>query len=369
MKILLLGELSNYHACLAVGLRRLGHTVTVASDGGAYMRTAADLSLKRRLPGKAGGALLYARLSLTRCLEGYDIVSMAEPSFVKLRPSRLRPLFRRLLDNNGRVFLTAAAEQKAFMQYLSAPDCDLRYSEYFCNGTFYEPNRRWYDRNMEWCKGEISDFCDEVYDSVHGVTTALYEYHRAMQRRIEPSRLAYVGIPVDLRAVQPINRPLCADGRLNILLGAKLELRRLKGTDRLLRAAMQVQSDLPSLCRVTEVYNQPYKRYLELMRSGDLLLDQLYSYTPATNALLGMAAGQAVVSGGEQDYYDFIGERSLRPVINAVPDTDQGIYDLLRRCVEHPDTVAAAAAAGREFVARHNDTDVVAQRCIDFWTR
>ncbi len=369
MKILLFGELSNYHACLAGGLRALGHDVTVASDGGGYMRTRADISLRRLLPGKAGGALLYASLRASSRLGGYDIVSLAEPSFVRLRPSRLRVLYRRLLRDNGRVFLTAAAEQKAFMQYLTAPDCDLAYSEYFCNGVANERTRSWLDSNMQWCRGEISDLCEEVYDSVHGVTTALYEYHRAMERRIEPARLAYVGIPVDLQAVQPIARPIAADGRLNILLGAKLELRTLKGTDRLLAAARQVEADVPHLCRVTEVYNQPYDRYVQLMRQGDLLLDQLYSYTPATNALLGMAAGQAVVSGGEEAYYDFIGERELRPIFNVTPHSDEVIYGLLRHCAEHHDEVARAAAQGRLFVERHNEARVVAQRCIDFWTR
>ena len=33
MRILLLGEYSNVHATLAVGLRRLGHEVVVASNG------------------------------------------------------------------------------------------------------------------------------------------------------------------------------------------------------------------------------------------------------------------------------------------------------------------------------------------------
>ena len=33
MRILLLGEFSNVHATLALGLRKLGHDVVVASDG------------------------------------------------------------------------------------------------------------------------------------------------------------------------------------------------------------------------------------------------------------------------------------------------------------------------------------------------
>ena len=36
MKVLLLGEYSNVHWTLAQGLRALGHSVTVASDGDSW---------------------------------------------------------------------------------------------------------------------------------------------------------------------------------------------------------------------------------------------------------------------------------------------------------------------------------------------
>lgn len=80
-----------------------------------------------------------------------------------------------------------------------------------------------------------------------------------------------------------------------------------------------------------------------------------------------MAAGQATLSGGEPEYYDFIGEKDLKPVINAVPD-EVLLYDTLRSAVLNPSGIIDAAAQGREFVRKHNDVDVVAQRCMDFWT-
>lgn len=48
MKILLLGECSNLHWTLAQGLRRLGHDVTVASDGSRWMDNKRDIDLSRR---------------------------------------------------------------------------------------------------------------------------------------------------------------------------------------------------------------------------------------------------------------------------------------------------------------------------------
>ena len=60
MKILLIGDASNYHACLGDALRRLGHDVTVASSGSRWMHTHRDIDLARPLPGKAGeGRMLH----------------------------------------------------------------------------------------------------------------------------------------------------------------------------------------------------------------------------------------------------------------------------------------------------------------------
>ncbi len=62
MKILLLGDASNYHATLAHALRLEGHDVTLASSGSGWMRTHRDIDISRK-NGKLGGAILWARLN------------------------------------------------------------------------------------------------------------------------------------------------------------------------------------------------------------------------------------------------------------------------------------------------------------------
>ena len=47
MRILLLGDYSNVHATLADGLRQLGHTVVVASDGDGWKNYPRDVDLAR----------------------------------------------------------------------------------------------------------------------------------------------------------------------------------------------------------------------------------------------------------------------------------------------------------------------------------
>ena len=74
MKILLLGEYSNLHATLAQSLRKLGHEVTVVSNGDFWKNYPRDIDVSRP-KGRLGGVRLYTRLLfLLTKLRGHDIV-------------------------------------------------------------------------------------------------------------------------------------------------------------------------------------------------------------------------------------------------------------------------------------------------------
>jgi glycosyltransferase involved in cell wall biosynthesis len=97
-----------------------------------------------------------------------------------------------------------------------------------------------------------------------------------------------------------------------------------------------------------------------------VVIDQAYSYTPATNALLAMAYGQCVVSGGEDAYYTFIGEGPNRPIFNSPIDVD-GMTRLFEDIITHPEELRERGRRSREFVVTHNNYLTVARRYLNFW--
>ena len=113
----------------------------------------------------------------------------------------------------------------------------------------------------------------------------------------------------------------------------------------------------------------PYLDFIRALADADMVCDQLYSYTPATTALLGMAMGVVPISGGEELFYDFIGEDTLRPVFNPDPRDLEGTYARLRALVADRAALRRMSAEAPAFVERHNDAVTVARRFIDFWTR
>lgn len=368
-KILLLGDYSNCHRTLATGLRKLGCDVTVASDGSKWLDCERQIDITRS-PGKLGGAMLYWRLrygDLHRMLRGYDIVAIHDINFVDLKPQRLRPLFDRLKRENGKVFLTAMSTDIAFLDMLEATDSPLRYSEWFVEGKPSRLHTQMPYLWTQWHNRDLVDYQHHVLDELDGAVAVLYEYQLGMERALGADRVAYGGIPVDLSLLPPVTYPDHIE-KVKFFLGRDRSRKLVKGSDYLETAAKRVVEKYPGKAELAIVENRPYVEFVKLLRDSHVVLDQIYSYTPATTALMAMAYGLNVVSGGEPEYYDFIGEKVNRPIINAPIDLD-ALTQALEEVVLQPEEIPSRGKRSHEFVEKHNDCEVVARRFLDFWTR
>lgn len=363
MKILFLGDASNYHRTLAEAMVEMGHEVTVASHGSYWMNTNRDIDISRPSKGKMGGALLWLKLNtlLRNSFKGYDIVQISNPTFLDLRPNRIQEIFNRIKQSNGKVFLSALGTDSYFVEMCCMHNSPLKYSEW----QIYGKPGPIINKKADWLQPVLSDHCKYIYDNIDGAITALYEYELSVQRVLPSDKIAYGGIPINTRSITPHyieNTPEI----VTLFLGRHSYRQAEKGTDIIERVARAVAQKHPSRCRLEIVEDLPYEEYLARMRKSHVVLDQLYSYTPATNSLLAMAMGLNTLSGGEKEFYDFIGEYELRPIINATPNEDI-LFNTLEDVVLNPQLIAQRSREGRMFVEKHNDSKVVAQRFIDFW--
>lgn len=369
LKILLLGDYSNCQRSLATGLRRLGHDVTLISGGSNWQNCERDIDLSRR-PGKINGIMFFMKMMTTfhRHLKGYDIVSVNDPNFVSLRPSLTVHIFDRLRKDNGAVFLNAMSTDLPYLDMLEAKDCPLSYSEWFVDG---QPSRllqseagrkEW----QAWHTRELENYHRYFYDNIDGAVSVLYEYHLALRRRLPAEKTAYGGIAIDTDRFSPVDMPENID-RVRLFLGRDRKRMLMKGSDLLEQAASEVIRRHPDKAELIIVENRPFDEFVTLLKSAHVVLDQIYSYTPATTALMAMSYGIPVVSGGEKEFYDFISEHDNRPVVNA-PLTVPELVRIIEDLVLHPEVLAERGRQSRLFVEKHNDSVIVAQRYIDFWT-
>lgn len=366
-KILLLGDYSNCHRTLSRALTRLGCDVTLASDGCGWMRCGTDIDISRPSAGRIGGLLHYINMQklLKKELKGYDIVAVHDPNFTHLRPWRLRALFDLLRKGNGRVFLTAMSTDIPYLDMLEAPDSPLRYSEWFVDG---KPSRHHIAEKQQWDAWHVAplrDYHNHFYDNIDGAVSVLYEYHLAIKRRLGDVKVAYGGIPVETSLYTPVEIPDKPE-KIKLFLGRDRTRMLMKGSDMLETAARDAIKRNNGKASLEIVENVPFAEFVNRLKDSHVVLDQTYSYTPATTALMAMAYGLNIVTGGEPEYYDFIGEKENRPIINA-PISVDGLTDCLDSIIRHPGLIAERGRRSREFVMKHNDSAVVARRFLDFW--
>ena len=130
----------------------------------------------------------------------------------------------------------------------------------------------------------------------------------------------------------------------------------------MLKAAKRIAQDFPVDCELRIAQNVPFKEYVRMMEHSDVILDQLYSYTPAMNALEAMNRGLIVVGGGEPENYSIINEFSLRPIINVKPN-ESSVYEVLKYLVENREQlIPQLKAQGFEYIQKHHDYVQIARK-------
>lgn len=361
MRILLLGEYSNVHATLARGLRALGHTVVVASGGDAWKNYPRDIDLNRN-PG------FFAKLSFAWRLlwampkfRGFDIVQIVNPIFFDLKSTSIRPIYHYLRRHN-RTMVMGAFGMDYYWAQVNSDLRPLRYSDFnfgeeLRHDAPAELGRRdWIGTDKESLNREIAFDCDAI-------VACLYEYlitYQNAEKGALSSKTQYIPLPIQIPTVVRNEEHHTTGQKVKIFVGISRNRSSYKGTDIMLKVAQDLQKRYPAQVELIVVEGAPFVEYQRLLEGSDLILDQLYSYTPAMNALLAMSKGVINVGGGEEEQYDLLQENELRPIVNVEP-TYQSVYEKLEELVSHPERIAIMKQQSIEFVRRHHDYIKVAK--------
>lgn len=370
MKILLLGDYSNVHATLASALRTLGHEVTLASDGDSWKNYPRDVDLKRPSLKKFSSIAYYLRLLFTfRIFKNYDVVQLINPCFLPLKAERIGRFYNFLRRHNKKIFLGAFGMDHYWVK--AGLDCKtFRYSDFNIGSQVRKnaDNEIWI---RDWLLGEKGKLNQEIADDCDGIVSGLYEYDAAYRPRFG-KKVRFIPFPIRLdnellsqksRSIQGKNGERT---KVRFFIGIQRQRHAYKGTDVMLAALERLQADFPNEVEYVTAENVPFDEYVQLLCSSDVLLDQLYSYTPAMNALQAMAQGLVVVTGGEPENYEILGETELRPIINVLP-SEESVYEQLKALVLRRDEIPLLSQQSRAYIMKHHEYLNVAQQYLDFW--
>lgn len=364
MRILLIGEYSNVHWTLAEGLRSLGHEVCVISNGDFWKNYKRDISLTRKYNRLSGIRYLIKTYLLLPQLRNYDIVQFINPMFLELKAERILPIYRYLRRHNKKIFLGAFGMDAYWVECATAKPPVFRYSD-FNIGNKEIINDYTSEQTADWRDTPKAKLNHIMADECNGIIAGMYEYHTAYKQR-HSNKLTYIPFPIEQE--QRIGAFYTGNRKIRFFIGIQRSRSQYKGTDIMLRALERLHANHPDECEILKAENVPFEQYKKMVDDCDILLDQLYGYSPGMNALLALAKGKIVVGGAEEECYDILCENKLRPMINVIPD-EQDVYNKLEWILHNKEQIAGMQQDSIEYIKKHHAPQYVAQKYLDFWEK
>ncbi len=365
MKILLIGEYSNLHATLAEGLRQIGHQVTVVSDGNGWRNYRRDIDLSRQsTSAKSGIIYLLKVIRLLPKLRDYDVVQLINPDFIWLKAERQKFIYQYLRRYNKRIFIGAFGYDWYWV------DAGLhkklfRYGDFYIGSKMRTEELHVQTLIKEWIDTPKGNYCQKVMKDCDGIPACLYEY-QVCYGSYFPEKTRFIPLPI--RMPKPFTNKRKTNDKLTVFIGIDRQRTAYKGTDIMLRAAQDLQERFSERMELVVAEDVTFSEYEQMMKGADVILDQLYSYTPSMNSLLAMSMGIICVGGGEPENYDILEEKELRPIINVQPSYES-VYHELEILILHPELIPELKQQSIAYVLKHHDYVQVARQYADFWTK
>ena len=362
MRILLVGDYSNVHATLARGLRELGHEVCLVSDGDGWKNYPRDIDVKREI-GKGRWYDLKYLLRLRKIwkkLRGYDVVQLINPVFLPLKAERMWSFYEQLRRHNKKVVLCAFGMDHYWVK--AGLDCrTFRYSDFNIGARQRLDEGENPQFIADWLKGAKGELNRKMAEDCDAIVAGLYEYYASYVKEWG-SKLTFIPFPV----VPQERKDFPPQDKIKFFIGIQKKRSAYKGTDVMWQALRRVAAEFPEVVEIRKAESVPFEEYCRLMDDSDVILDQLYSYTPGMNALEAMARGLVVVGGGEPENYEILNENEIRPIVNVEP-TEESVYQALKDLVKHSDKVSRLQSESQMYIEKHHDYRKVAQRFLDLY--
>lgn len=388
MKILLIGEASFLHNTLKKGLVERGHRVTTMSDGNGWHDAPRDIDLRRDWRwGKLGGLrVVWQLLRHLPQLCGNDVVQIHNYQFVPLMYRWNTLLLRFLKLTNRRVVKGCFGDDPQIFrrQAQGVP----AYSDTYWSGQLQNADQH-RDRIAEVVEHGAEASWRKTTRMADALVACLYEYWLDYNEPPYAAKLHYIPLPIECEEMLrwcdgemvkcvgndtlspshpndsqlPTNLTTSPPHPLTLLIGLQPKRDFMKGAMKIAAFVEEVARRHPGKVQIKYVEGVPYDEYMHLLAEADVLVDQLYSYTPSMNSLAAMARGTVVIGGGEEEYYEFIGEKTLRPIINVRPDVpDEENIAAIERALFTDGMLERMAQESIQFVHKYHDYRLVAKQ-------
>ncbi len=378
MKILLLGEYSRLHNSLKEGLEQLGHQVLLVGTGDSFKQFPSDIDvsskLRKRFFLNKWWQLVYRLtgynhfkkdiyknlLKILPELKGFDVVQLINEDAFCIYPDDEITFYKQVFAQNEKIFLSACGEDTHVIRYYD--EGHMRYSILDPFKTYpHLKNEAYY--SYKYLQPAYQKLHDFVVDKVSGIIPSDLDY--AIPYQGHPKALPMIPNPVNVDKIK-FNKLIIND-KINIFFGINRLSFYKKGSDMILEALDVIRQKYADKVHISLAENLPYTDYVKQYNSAHIFIDQLYSYDQGFNALEAMANGKCVLTGAEEEFFDYF-QLKKAPAINVLPETED-VVKKLSGLIENPEKILEVSQNARRFIEKHHHYKNVAQQYVDTWQK
>lgn len=380
MKILLIGEYSGVHSELKQALLKMGHHVTLISDGDSYKKFNSDFEvINDRVPAKfiltsilylcydfSGLAGLRKFLLIWRNLKlkisGYDVVQLINPIALSGFGSISNLIFLNFLKkHNDKIYLSALGDD-----YYWVKSC-------YENGNKYEAlkninifNFYFQAFSTKYTHGLFYKYLNNYAIRISkNVIPGLFDYQKAYSWSLKCSKL--VPLPIDSYKIGT-QLKICPTDKIIIFHGWQKGKELRKGNDVFDRVIKRLLINYPNRIDYQVISNVSYETYINKIKVAHIALDQCFSYDKGMNGLLYMALGKVTFTGLEPEaLQNYLMPSSDQIGVNAKKDENY-LYLELEDLILNPDKIERISRAAIEFVKLNHTSENIVKQYIKIWT-
>lgn len=202
-----------------------------------------------------------------------------------------------------------------------------------------------------------------IADNCDGIVSCMYDYYVGYNE-IYKEKLINIPLPIDMKKIDYADNVI--GDKVNVFFGLQKARIEWKGSNIILKALEEIQSEYPSKIEIKIVESVPYNEYVKMFSEANLFFDQTYLYSQGMNGLLALAAGKVLFGGGEPENYSLNNEQDNFPIVNITAD----IPDIKNKIVyflNNPDATLEIGRNSHEYVKKHHESMKVARQYLDFY--
>jgi glycosyltransferase involved in cell wall biosynthesis len=354
-KVLLVGDYSGVHAFLYQGLKNIGIEVTLVGYPNDWRENFLQINFRSNINGILGKVIsnLNPFFSLNK-LKGFDCVQFINYSVFNKRFGINEYLIKKIVRNSTKSFLCIAGCDSYINNYYKMKGSKI------CNYCLKE------DRKESFCSLTSKSIITEkqnITDVVDGLIPLAYEYSKAYQSTGNKKLMKTLPLPIDCNSIK--YRDNKVSSKLIIFHG--INRTGFKGTTIIAAAMKRIAERYPNDVEIIIDGKMPFNKYIEILSSANIVIDQLFNECLAMNALISMAQGKVLVCGNADEAMKDLGIEEKCPAVFVDP-TIGSVENALISLVEAKKDIPVIGYKSRQFVVKYFNHVDVAKKFLKAWS-